>query len=110
MPWYEDRVGRKRGSRHEYAFGRRGIRMNENHVRGGRGIPLDIDLIVIRRMRSDERTVPCKGLMHMQMHGSGYRLVFELFPRVNVVKRRLQESPQERSYTENDAADSHSSH
>ena len=82
--------------------------MNENHVCRSGCIPQDIDLIVIRRMRRDERTMPSKGLMHMQMHGSGGRLVFELFPRVNVVKRRLQESPQERNHTETDATGSHS--
>jgi len=37
------------------------------------------------------------------MHGRGRRLVFELF-RVNVVKRRLQESPQEREHTESYAS------
>lgn len=63
--------------------------MNEHHVRGRRCIPQDIDFIVIRRMWSDERTMSCKRLVHMQMYGSGCRLVFELFPRVNVVKRRL---------------------
>jgi hypothetical protein len=33
--------------------------------------------------------------------------MFKFF-RVNVVERRLQESPQEREHTENDAAGSHS--
>jgi hypothetical protein len=65
----------------------------KHHARRSRGAPQDIDFIVIRRMRSDERTVPCKCLVCMQMHGRGRRLVFELFPRVNVVKRRLQEPP-----------------
>jgi len=38
------------------------------------------------------------------------RLVFEVFARMNVVKRRLQESPQERGQPENDSTDSHSLH
>jgi hypothetical protein len=79
----------------------------KHHVRGRGGVPQDIDLIVIRGMRSDERPVSCKILVHMQMHRSGCRLVFELFPQVNVVKRRLQESPQKRNHTETDAG-SHS--
>jgi len=36
--------------------------------------------------------------------------VFEVFARMNVVKRRLQESPQERGQPENDSTDSHSLH
>ena len=41
------------------------------------------------------------------MHRRGRRLMFEFFW-MNVVKRRLQESPQEREHTENYAAGSHS--
>ena len=72
----------------------------KHHVRGRRDAPQDIDFIVIGRTRTDEGTVSCQRLVHMQMHRRGRRLVFELF-RVNVVKRRLQESPQERDHTEN---------
>lgn len=81
-----------------------------NHqARGRRCVPLDIDFIVIRRMRSDEWAVSCKRPMHMQVHGSGYGLMLRLFSEMNVVKRRLQESPQEREHAENDSAGSHSS-
>jgi hypothetical protein len=61
----------------------------KNHVRNCCGAPQNIDFIVIRRMRSDERTIPCNGLVAMQVHGRGCRLVLEFFPSVNVVKRRL---------------------
>jgi hypothetical protein len=67
--------------------------MNENHASGRCCVPQDIDFVVIRGVRSNERTVSCKHLVHMQMRRCGGRLVLELFPRVNVVKRRLQESP-----------------
>jgi hypothetical protein len=79
----------------------------KHHVRRRRDAPQDVDFIVIGGTRTDERTVPCERLAHMQMHRRGRRLVFELF-RVNVVKRRLQESPQEREHTENYATGSHS--
>ena len=83
--------------------------MKELNTRGRRGAPQHIDFVVFRgRVSGDTRTVSRKRLMHMQMHGSGHRLALKIFPRVNVVKRRLQESPQERGNTENDAADSHS--
>lgn len=86
---YDHRDGNKRRSRRGHPFAQIGIRVNERQVRGPRGIPQDIDFVVIRRMRSDERTVSCKRLMHMQMHRSGCRLVLQFFPRVDVVKRRL---------------------
>ena len=79
----------------------------KHHVRGRRDAPQDIHFIVIGSMRTDGRTVSCQSLVYMNMDGRRRRLVFEFF-RVNMVERRLQESPQEREHTENDIAGSHS--
>jgi len=87
MPWYQDRGESRRGSGNVYAFSQLGAGVNQHHVRGRRCIPQDIDFIIIRRMRSDERTMSCKRLVSMQMYGSECRLVFQLFPGVNVVER-----------------------
>jgi hypothetical protein len=70
----------------------------KHHVRGHRDTPQDIDFIVVGRSWSDERPVPRQGLVPMQVHDARGGLVVEVF-RVNVVKRRLQESPQEREHT-----------
>jgi len=108
MPWYQDSVGSQRGNVRMYALGHLTVAMNQHQVRGRRCVPQDIDFIVICRTWSEKCTVTRKRLMHMQMHRGGCRLVFELFSRMNVVKRCLQEPPQEREHTETDAADSHS--
>jgi len=66
----------------------------KHDIRGRRRIPGDIDFIVIRRVGTDGRTVRCKRIMRMKMHRTS-RPMLELF-RMNMAKRRLQESPQER--------------
>ena len=76
-------------------------------MRGGRDAPQDIDFIVIMRSWNNERLMPCQVLVPMQVHETRGGRVVEVF-RVNVVKRRLQESPQERSHAENDPTGSHS--
>jgi hypothetical protein len=91
-----------------YAFSQLGAGVNQHHVRGRRCVPQDIDFVIIRRMRCDEWTLSGERLVNMQMYGSGCRLVLQHFPGMNVVERRLQESPQDREHTESDAADSHS--
>jgi hypothetical protein len=79
----------------------------KHDVRGRRDAPRDVDFIVIGRMRTHRRAVSRQRLVHMHVHGRRRCLVFEFF-RVNMVERRLQESPQEHKHTENDAVGSHS--
>jgi len=46
----------------------------------------------------------------VHVYRRGRHLVFEVFTRMNVVKRRLQESPQERGQSESHSTVSHSLH
>lgn len=79
----------------------------KHHVRRRRNAPQEIDFIVIGGMRTDIRTLSCKHRMYMQMSERRCRWMVQVF-RVNVVKGSLQESPQERVHTQNDATGSHS--
>jgi hypothetical protein len=105
MPGYKERCGSKRGIGYEHPFDRLSIRM-QHHVRRGRDAPQHIDFIVIMRSWNDARMVPCQGLVPMQVHQTRGGRVVEVF-RVNVVKRRLQESPQEREHTQYDTTETH---
>ena len=75
-------------------------------MRGRRDAPEDIDFIVVCCVRSDVGFVSSQRLMDMQVNKPGCCLMFELFG-VNVVKRRLEEPPQEREHSETEATDSH---
>ena len=73
---------------------------------GQRDGPRDVDFVVIGRIRTDGQTSSRQCLMPMHVHRRRRGLVLEFF-RVNMVKRRLDEPPQEGDYAENDAAGSH---
>ena len=89
MLWDYDGGGNHRRSRHRNSPREFGIGM-QDEVRGRRRVPQDIDFVVLRGpVRSDTRTMSCKRIVHMQMHGDGCRFVFEIFAGVNVVKGRL---------------------
>lgn len=108
MLGYYDRGGSHGWSRYGQAPGEFGIGMKHEACRCC-SAPQDIDFVILNGpISSHARSVTRQRVVHMQMYGNGCRRVFEIFARVNVVKRRLQESPQERDYTENDAAGPHS--
>ena len=60
--------------------------------------PQEINFIVVGRSRSDTGPAFRERLVHVEVHRCGCHRMFKLF-RVNVVKRRLQVSPQEREHT-----------
>ena len=60
-------------------------------------------------MRTDGGAASRQRFMHMHMQGRCGHLVFKFF-RVNMIEGRLQESPQERKDTEDEAGGPHNSH
>ena len=78
----------------------------KHDVGGSHGAPQDIDFIVVVRMGTEIRTLARKHYGQMHMHEGGGRRMIQVF-RVNMAKRRLQESPQEREHTQTEATGSH---
>ena len=110
MPWNYDRCRRDRRSWYIHAPGRFGIGMKDK-VRGRRCVPQYVDFIILgRRILGDTGITAGKRRVLVDVNERRSHLVFEVFTRMNVVKRRLQESPQERGQPENDSTDSHSLH
>ena len=110
MPWNYDGRGGNRRSRYSHAPGRFCIGMQYN-VRRRRSVPQDVDFLILDgRILGDTAIVAGKRRVLVQVYGRGRHLVFEVFARMNVVKRRLQEPPQERGQPESDSTDSHSLH
>jgi hypothetical protein len=108
MLWNYDRRGGNRGGRHSHATGQFGIRM-QYKVRGRRSVPQDVDFIILDgRILGEMDIFAGKRRVLVHVYKRRRHLVFEVFTRMNVVKRRLQESPQERGQTENDATPPHS--
>ena len=110
MLWNYDRRGGNRRSWHIHARGRLCIGM-QYKVRGRRGVPQNVDFIILYgRILGDTEIVAGKRRVLVHVYQRGRHLVFEVFTRMNVVKRRLQEPPQERGQPESDSTDSHSLH
>jgi hypothetical protein len=110
MLWNYDRRGRNRRSWHIHARGRLCIGM-QYKVRGRRSVPQDVDFIILGgRILGEMDIFAGKGRVLVHVYQRRRHLVFEVLTRMNVIKRRLQESPQERSQPENDSNVSHSLH
>ena len=110
MLWNYDRRRRDRRSRYIHAPGRFSVGMQDK-VRGRRCVPQYVDFIILgRRILGDPGITAGKRRVLVHVYKRGGHLVFEVFTRMNVVKRRLEESPQERGQPETDSTDSHSLH
>ena len=110
MLWNYDRRGGNRRGRYNHTPGQLGIGM-QYEVRGRRGVPQNVDFIILDgRILGKTDIFAGKRRVLMHVYQSRRHLVFEVFTRMNVVKRRLQESPQERGQPENDSTASHSLH
>ena len=110
MLWNYNRRGGNRRSRHIHAPGRFGIGM-QYKVRGRRSVPQDVDFLILGgRILSETEILAGKRRVLVHVYKRRRHLVFEVFTRMNVVKRRLQEPPQERGQPESDSTDSHSLH
>jgi hypothetical protein len=106
MPGYRDCDRTQRTVGQRYPFGQLGINI-KHYMRRRCDAPLDVDFIVVSRVRSNIYFISSQRLIGVQVDNAGCCLMFEFF-RVNVVKRRLEESLQKREHTENDATGSHS--
>src|SRR5689334_9638746 len=72
------------------------------HGYGFRKAPEDVDFVIVSGAGRESRAVDIEAPVDVKMHGRGCRLMFQLLARMDVVKGRLHESPQERGHAETD--------
>jgi hypothetical protein len=78
----------------------------KHHDGRSRSAPQDIDFIVIGIVGADKRSMSSERFMLVQMRKSGGPMF--VLGQMNMIKRCLEESPDEREHTESNAAYSHS--
>ena len=97
MPGYRDCDRTQRTVGQRYPFGQLGINI-KHYMRRRCDAPLDVDFIVVSRVRSNIYFISSQRLIGVQVDNAGCCLMFEFF-RVNVVKRRLEDGfPPSTSY------------
>ena len=95
---YKHRAGGQKKNRKGDRVDRIQADVDKNRGRPG-SAPRQVDFVIVFSMRGDVRACRSSGSTKMEMAGSRARVVGG-FLKMNMVKRRLQETPQEGSKTQ----------